>query len=113
ILLARETGHPEGDPREGYDILAPLTPEGYLDAAEWKTHQDKCRVRRFSASQADRIGLLRRKPGGQWYFDYEEGERDDEKGFHFGEERFVMGEYVSISHGDHMHTFRVARVEKP
>lgn len=113
LLLARESGHPGGDPDEGYDILAPLTPDGYLDAAEWKTHQEKCRVRHFSARQEDRIGRLRRKPGGQWYFDYEEGERDDELGFHFGEERFVVGEYVSISHLGEMHTFQIARVERP
>ena len=113
ILLARETGHPGGDPNEGYDILAPLGPDGRLDAADWKSHQAHCRVRRFSAGAEDRIGRLRRKPGGQWYFDYEEGERDDEIGYHFGEERFVTGEYVSIAHGDHMHTYMVVRVEKP
>jgi hypothetical protein len=113
ILLARESGHPEGDPREGYDLLAPLGADGRLDAQEWKAHQEHCRVRRFSAARADRIGRLRRKPGGQWYFDYEEGDRDDEIGFHFGEERFVTGEYVSLSHGDHSHTYKVVRVEKP
>ena len=60
-----------------------------------------------------RIGRLRRKPGGQWYFDYVEGERDDETGFHLGEERFVTGEYISIGHNGVMHTYQVARVEKP
>ena len=60
-----------------------------------------------------RIGRLRRKPGGQWYFDYAEGERDDEIGFHLGEERFVTGEYVSIGRNGVMHTYQVARVEKP
>lgn len=113
LLLAREKGHPDGDREEGYDILVPLETEGHLDPAEWKKHQDVCRVRHFRHGADDRIGRLRRKPGGQWYFDYAEGDRDDEVGFRLGEERFVTGEYVSVSSGGTMHTYQVARVEKP
>ncbi|EHK53277.1 hypothetical protein [Allomesorhizobium alhagi] len=113
MLLAREKGHPVGDAEEGYDLLAPLDSEGRLDAAEWKLHQTACRVRRFRSGEEDRIGRLLRKPGGQWYFDYAQGDRDDEVGFRLDEERFVTGEYVSIPHDGTMHTFQVARVEKP
>jgi hypothetical protein len=113
LLLARERGHPEGDREEGYDLLAPLGPDGRLDAAEWKAHQAACRVRHFRPGLEDRIGRLRRKPGGQWYFDYTEGDLDDEVGFHLGEEQFVTGEYVSIGRREAMHTYQVARVEKP
>ncbi len=113
LLLAREKGSPAGDPDQGYDLLVPLDSKGRLDAAEWKTHQDACRVRRFSAGKEDRIGRLRRKPGGQWYFDYAEGDRDDEIGFRLGEERFATGEYVSVDGVDGMHTYQVARVVKP
>ncbi len=113
LLLAREKGHPQGDPDEGYDLLLPLDADGYIDAAEWKLHQEACRVRKFSEDHEDRIGRLRRKPGGQWYFDYEEGERDDEIGFRLGEERFVTGEYVSVGSEGVMHTYQIARVEKP
>ncbi|MCO5065277.1 MAG: hypothetical protein M9924_12810 [Rhizobiaceae bacterium] len=112
LLLAREKGHPAGEREVGYDILAPLDAEGKLLAAEWKTHQAACRVRQFGTA-SDRIGRLRRKPGGQWYFDYAEGERDDEIGFRFGDERFVVGEYVSIKAEGSEHTYQVARVEKP
>lgn len=111
LLLAREKGHPLGDVEEGYDLLVPLDSDGRLDAAEWKTHQAACRVRRFQPGEEDRIGRLRRKPGGQWYIDYAAG--DDETGFHLGEERFVTGEYISIEHDGAMHTYQVARVEKP
>ena len=46
-----------------------------------------------------------------WFFDYEQGEDDDEQGFRFGEERFVVGEYVSSRENDgKMHTFRVADI---
>ena len=70
-------------------------------------------MRRFDGADNDRIGRLRRKPGGQWYFDYEEGDRDDEIGFRLGEERFITGEYVSVGSGGGMHTYQVARVERP
>ena len=113
LLLARQKGSPSGDREEGYDLLVPLDAEGRLDAAEWKTHQASCRVRKFRAGQDDRIGRLRRKPGGQWYFDYVEGERDDEIGFRLGEERFVTSEYVSVGSGRAMSTYQVARVERP
>lgn len=113
LLLAREKGHPAGDQKAGYDLLVPLDDGGHLDPHEWKTHQALCRVRRFSDEGAAQIGQLRRKPGGQWYFDYEEGDRDDEIGFRLGEERFIIGEYVSIGKKDALHTYQVARVEKP
>lgn len=113
LLLAREKGRPSGDPEEGYDLLVPLDSEGRLDADEWKAHQELCRVRRFSADEEGRIGRLRRKPGGQWFFDYAEGESDDEIGFRLGEERFITGEYVSVSDREGMRTYQVARVERP
>lgn len=113
LLLAREKDHPGGDREEGYDVLAPLTSDGRIDLDEWKSHRASCRVRRFRTGEDDLIGRLRRKPGGQWYFDYAEGDRDDEIGFHFGDERFVTGEYVSIERNGAMHTYQVARVERP
>lgn len=113
LLLARAADHPGGEPEEGYDLLVPLDGQGRLDAATWKTHQAFCRVRRFSKDEEARIGLLKRKPGGQWFFDYEEGDRDDEIGFRLAQESFVTGEYVSISRDGIMRTYQVARVEKP
>jgi hypothetical protein len=32
----------------------------------------------------------------------------DDVGHHFADERFVVGEYVSINEGGKMHTYRVA-----
>jgi hypothetical protein len=113
LLLAREKDHPAGEHAVGYDILVPLDKNGQLISVEWKLHQEACRVRRFRSGADDRIGRLRRKPGGQWYFDYAEGELDDEIGFRFGEERFVTGEYVSIASNGTQHTYQIARVEKP
>lgn len=113
LLLARERDHPHGRPNEGYDLLVPLDRDGRLDTVTWKKHQAVCRVRRFGGDGEERIGRLRRRKGEQWYFDYEEGENDDEIGFRLGEECFVTGEYVSIRHDQTMRTYQVARVERP
>ena len=113
LLLAREREHPQGTRSEGYDLLVPLDESGRLDPAIWRANQAACRVRHFAGDTEVGIGRLRRKPGGQWYFDYAEGEEDDEPGFRLGEERFVPGEYVSIGSKGTMHTYRVSLVEKP
>ena len=112
LELGREPGHPEGDSSYGYDLLLPLGADGRLDAAMWKTHRDLCRVRRFGKGEPDRIGVLNRKPGGQWFFDYDsESESDNETGYHFGDEQFVVGEYVSLIEVDgETHAYRVTKV---
>jgi hypothetical protein len=114
LELARERAHPAGEPTHGYDVFVPLKADGAIDAAAWKKHRESTRIRRFRHGEADMIGRLARKPGGAWFFDYSEGERDDEAGFHFGDERFVPGEYVSLREQDgKMHTFQVVTVEVP
>lgn len=109
--LAREKEHPQGNSAYGYDLVVPLGPDGSLDSREWAKHQADCRVRRFRPGEEDQIGRLRRKPGGQWYFDYDEGEDDDEIGFRLSDERFVPGEYVSINSDGKMRTFQIKLVE--
>lgn len=119
LELARERGHPgeqahpAGDRHHGYDILAPLTVDGHIDGDVATEHKDACRVRRFRSDENDKIGLLLRGPGGRWSFDYDDAvSSDDEAGFRFGDEKFVLGEYVSIREDDgEMHTFRVTQVE--
>ena len=114
LELAREPGHPAGETTHGYDILAPLDSDSRLDPEAWRKDKESCRVRRFRKDELDKIGRLGRKPGGSWFFDYEEGDRDDEPGYRFGDERFVVGEYVSVREQDgDMHTFRVVSVERP
>jgi hypothetical protein len=112
LELARERGHPEGDRQTGYEIVAPLDVDGRLMPELWKVNRDKCRVRHFRGGAEDRIGKLRRHPGGSWYFDYDSDRRDDdETGYRLSDERFVPGEYVSIPDEHHrMHTYRVVSV---
>jgi hypothetical protein len=113
LVLARSSEHPYGESDEGYDVLVPLHDDGTLDADTWRQNPETCRIRRFTAAEPARLGHVRRKPGGRWYFDYQEGDEDDEIGFRFGAERFVPGEYVSISHQGVMRTYLVAHVRKP
>jgi hypothetical protein len=112
LELAREPGHPEGSRATGYDLVAPLDGNQRLSAEIWRTHKEQCRVHRFREGEDDMVGRLARKPGGAWYFDYDDSDADDdENAYHLGDERFVIGEYVSIrdEHG-HMHTYRVMSV---
>ncbi len=114
LELAREPGHPIGDSEHGYDILAPLLDDGHIDGDLATKNRDKCRVRCFRSGKEDAIGKLLRGPGGRWYIDYDDTRSDDdEAGFRFGQEKFIVGEYVSIKENDgEMHTFQVMRVDK-
>jgi hypothetical protein len=115
LELARDKEFPEGSNRHGYEFVGPLDEEGHLDAALWKKHRDRCRVRRFWQGEHDEIGHLVRKPGGHWAFHYDIGgdADDDESGYRLGNHKFAPGEYVSIREHDDdvMRTFRVVRVE--
>ena len=112
LELAREKGHPVGDPRHGYFIVVPLTDDRQIDTEMWKTYRDNFRVVRFRPNEDDEIGHLIHRPGGSWALRYDiTGSDDDEAGFHFQYERFDVGEYVSIREGDTMHTYQVITVQ--
>lgn len=111
LELAREPGHPAGDPTEGYDIVAALDAESRLDGEAQRAEPARGHVRRFLRDETVSTGQLRQGPGGRWILDMEDSEADDAVGFRFGEERFVAGEYVSLSlPSGEQHTYVVARV---
>lgn len=113
LALAREPGHPEGAHDIAYDFVAPLDREGRIDPDEWRAHKALCRVTRIRPDDRD-IGHLVRRPGGSWAFRYDTvGAEPDETGFRFGEERFCVGEYLSISEDDVLHPYRVVSVGAP
>lgn len=109
IELAREPGHPEGDPDVAYVIIAPLDANDRIDPALWRVHREACRVARLRPDMPDEHGHLVHRQGGGWAFHYD-ANTPDEVGFHFADERFVAGEYVSITESSKMHTYRVASV---
>jgi hypothetical protein len=116
LNLARSREFPNGSSRHGYDFIAPLDPQGYIDPILWKKYRRYCRFRRFWAGEKDEVGRLVHKPGGaehaRWVFDYNPDEDDDDEAGHkFGAHVFLPGEYVSISGQDgKLHTFRVITV---
>lgn len=113
LELAREPGHPEGESHIAYVIVAPLDETDKIDAETWKKHREACRVARQRPRQPDIIGHLVHRPGGSWAFQYDAAANiPDEAGYHFGDERFVQGEYVSIREEGKMHTFRVVSVSR-
>ena len=109
IELAREPGHPEGDTSVAYVIVAPLDSDDRIDATLWREHREACRIARLRPNQQDDHGHLVHRPGGGWAFHYD-GATPDEAGYHFADERFVTGEYVSINEHGKMHTYRVVSV---
>jgi hypothetical protein len=111
IVLAREPGRPDGDDEMAYIFVAPVDIDGRIEPKLWRAHREACRVARQRPSEQDQLGHLVHRPGNGWGFHYD-GEADlpDDVGFHFADERFVVGEYVSINERGKMHTYRVTTV---
>jgi hypothetical protein len=84
LELAREPDHPEGEHGVAYTIIAPLNPDGRIDPKLWKSHRDACRVARRRSKEADQLGHLVHRPGGNWEFHYNgNANLPDESGYHF------------------------------
>jgi hypothetical protein len=117
LILARSKEFPEGSFRYGYEIIAPLDHDGYLDLENWKLHRADCTVRHFADGRDDEFGMLVHKAGGKeharWVVDYDtKAVDDDEAGVMFSIHRFVRGEYVSVRGSDGKTlTFTVSAVE--
>ncbi|QIG48898.1 hypothetical protein G5V57_14895 [Nordella sp. HKS 07] len=112
LRLAREPDYPQGSQQHGYDLVVPLDRNGRIDAAQWKSHRDLCRVVHYRSDEEHDIGHLVRQPGGQWKFRYDiQGDEEEAAGYHFADERFTVGEYVSLIEDDGTHTYRVVTVE--
>jgi hypothetical protein len=111
IALAREPGHPDGDAEVAYIMVAPLDSDDRIDPKLWREHRDACRVARQRPDEQDELGHLVHRQGGGWAFHYDgETVLPDEVGYHFADERFVVGEYVSLNERGKMHTYRVTTV---
>jgi hypothetical protein len=113
LRLAREGGHPHGSQEHGYDLVMPLKENGGIDSELWKSHRELCRVVHYRAGEEHDLGHMVRTSGGQWKFHYDiKGDEEDPQGYHFADERFVVGEYISIIEGDGPHTYRVVTIER-
>jgi hypothetical protein len=113
IELAREPGHPEGDTDVAYVIIAPIDSNDRIDLTIWRGHREACRIARLRPGHEDRPGHLVHRQGGGWAFHYSAPPKmPDEVGFHFADERFAPGEYVSVNETGKMHTYRVVSVNR-
>lgn len=100
LELGRDREFPQGDPRHGYEFVAPLNRHGHLDATVWSAERQKCTVRSFRPGQPERNGLLRHVGRG-WRFDYQpEREEDDEPFFKLDRHVIAPGFYVTIAEDD-------------
>ncbi|MBR1125175.1 hypothetical protein JQ628_26885 [Bradyrhizobium lablabi] len=111
IELARERGHPEGAHNIAYVLVAPLDDDGHIDPETWRQHREACRVARLRPNEGTVHGHLVHRRGGSWAFQYD-ANIPDEPGYHFNEERFVPGEYVSVNEEGRTHPFRVVAVAR-
>lgn len=112
LELAREKGHPQGSAAIGYTLIAPLDSSGRIDSSLCHQYRAFCRVVRFRPDADDDVGHLVRKQGGGFAFRYDiRGDQDEETGYHFSTDRFMLGDYVSVREEDGLHTFQVASVE--
>lgn len=111
LELARQPGFPEGSHAHGYEFVAPLTADGHLDAAHWRTHAKACTVRRFWGAEAEQHGRLVHH-GRHWAFDYDLADNaDDEPVFRLDRHAISEGEYLSVTEQDgRQMTFRIVSV---
>ena len=100
LELARCPEYPNGSDEFGYEIDAPLTKDGHIDQAAWKSVKNRCAVRRFGKYDDDEHGLLIHTIRG-WLFDYDPAEEDDDEPlFRLDNHLFNEGEYVTVTEHD-------------
>lgn len=113
LALAREPGHPEGDSKTGYILIAPLDAASRLDLETWKDHREASRVVRKRPGEQDQAGHLIRTHNGAWAFHYDaHGGNADETGYRFADEKFAIGEYVSVVENGKSHVYKVVSVQR-
>jgi hypothetical protein len=109
---ARDHAHPEGDSKTAYIMIAPLDAQSRIDADGWREHRQACRVVRKRPDGDDNLGHLVHGPGGSWRFHYDVSRTTpDEAGYHFSDEKFEPGEYLSILEDDGLNLYRVVSVQ--
>lgn len=108
---ARDHDHPEGDSKTAYIMIAPLDAQSRIDVNAWREYKEACRVVRKRSDGDDNLGHLVHGEGGSWRFHYDVARTTpDQTGYHFGDEKFESGEYLSIREADGVNLYRVMSV---
>lgn len=110
LELARAPDYPAGSAAHGYELHAPLSADGHLDADLFRSAREKATVRRFWRGEPDKEGDLIHTRNG-WAFSYEPGDADDEPLFRLDRHLLKEGEYITVTEPDGAaHTLRVVSV---
>lgn len=113
LELASSWEFPRGSAGRSYLIRVPLTDDGAIDAATLEAQPARATVRRYWASQPDKLGHLVRTPLG-YAIRYEgNGIADAEPQlFRFGAEAIRVGEKIALTEIDGSELqFRVASLQ--
>jgi len=112
LELARTPEFPDGNPKCGYEFIAPLTQDFHIDAEAWKNVKGHCGVLRFWGADRPERGMLRHVGNG-WRFDYDpRDDSDDERFFKLDRHSLAVGDYVSVTEHDGVQRpFRVVSVK--
>ena len=116
LELAWSEKFPWGSFRHGYEFIAPLDGNRYIDMWQWRKLRAHCCVRRFWADEPDQIGRLIHKPGDEtpvfWAFDCaSKSFGANEADYRFGAHAFVPGEHIAMHcRGGEAYTLRVVSV---
>ena len=110
LELARTSDFPDGSSRHGYEFVAPIDDDGYIDAAAWRQFRDSCRVTRFWNGEILEGEL--RHVGNGWRFDFDRARaEDDEPFFKLNRHPLLPGLYVSLDEDDGVQRpFRIVSV---
>lgn len=112
LRLGRNEGYPEGDPRQGYIIHAPLAADGSIDLEGWRDNRSACVVQRLHFDPDERADGWLTHSGNHWRIRYdEEYEGPDEPAHRLGDHKFTPGEYVTFAHrGEEPLVYKVMEV---
>jgi len=111
LELGRTKEAPNGDENHAYEFIAPLDPEGRIDAQMWKQERENCTVRHIQNGNVVKSGRLTRI-GRSWRFDYDRRTHgDDEPFYKLDQHTMRPGLYVSImEHDGVQRPFKIASV---
>ncbi|MEL6324055.1 MAG: hypothetical protein AAFQ84_07475, partial [Pseudomonadota bacterium] len=66
LRLARNDGWPDGDPRQGYILHAPLDADGKIDLEGWRAERQACTVQRLHFEADERAEGWLTHSGTHW-----------------------------------------------
>ena len=113
LRLARNDGWPDGDPRQGYAIRAPLTDDGHIDLEAWRAAREDCTVQRMHYKAEERADGWLTHNGSHWRIRYDEDQEGPDEPIHrLVDHVFSTGEYVTVAHhGEEPLVYKVMSVE--